>query len=510
MPRYKPFSYEQGQFISVQFEKQILPESFEYALSYIVDNVMNITAFEERIKNEFNGAPAYNPRILLKIIFYAYARGILTSREIERNCYENVMFMALSANTRPHYTTIANFISSMKDGIEPIFMDILMMCDKLGLIGKEMFAIDGCKISSNASKEWSGTKEDFERKKRKYQESLSYLINKHRQEDEKDEKSESREREAKAKQSMEEKIKKIQEWLDSNEDKPGKQGKVKKSNVTDNESAKMLTSHGVLQGYNGIAAVDAKNQVIVGAEAIGEGSEQEVLKPMVEQVEENFKKMGQGDIYKEAKIVADSGYHSEENMKMLHDKQIDAYVADNQFRKRDPRFETRGKYKEPTEEKPSKYFSPDEFIYDEQKKKLICPWGKELYLKNRNFKTAKGFFGVVYMAKVTDCRVCPLRSQCLQKPDTKARQVCKFEGRDESMRKQTFCGWMRERIDSVIGRTHYSKRMGIVEPSFANIRHMLGLDRFTLRGKMKVDAQWKMYAVVHNLFKIYRYGWNTG
>src|SRR5205814_629898 len=109
MPRYKPFSYEQGQFISVQFEKQILPESFEYALSTIVDNKMNIAAFEERLKNEFNGAPAYNPKILLKIIFYAYARGILSSRDIESACHENVMFMALSANTRPHFTTIANF-----------------------------------------------------------------------------------------------------------------------------------------------------------------------------------------------------------------------------------------------------------------------------------------------------------------------------------------------------------------------------------------------------------------
>ncbi len=84
--------------------------------------------------------------------------------------------MALSANTRPHFTTIANFISTMSDGIEPLFLTILMYCDQLGLIGKEMFAIDGCKISSNASKEWSGTKDDFERKRDKYKEAVSYLL----------------------------------------------------------------------------------------------------------------------------------------------------------------------------------------------------------------------------------------------------------------------------------------------------------------------------------------------
>ena len=69
---------------------------------------------------------------------------------------------------------------------------------------------------------------------------------------------------------------------------------------------------------------------------------------------------------------------------------------------------------------------------------------------------------------------------------------------------------MRERIDSVRGRFLYSRRMGIEEPVFANICARLGLNRFTLRGKIKVDAQWKMYAMVHNLFKIYRYGWETG
>ena len=69
---------------------------------------MDVSAFDGRIKNGETGAPAYDPKILLKIVFYAYARGILSSREIERACQENVMFMALSANTRPHFTTIAD------------------------------------------------------------------------------------------------------------------------------------------------------------------------------------------------------------------------------------------------------------------------------------------------------------------------------------------------------------------------------------------------------------------
>ena len=105
---------------------------------------------------------------------------------------------------------------------------------------------------------------------------------------------------------MESKIKKIQEWLDTHEDKPGKQGKVKKSHVIDNESAKMVSSHGVVQGYNGVAAVDGKHQIIVKAEAYGSGSEQETLEPMVEGVKETFKQLGEDNIYRKAKLTADS------------------------------------------------------------------------------------------------------------------------------------------------------------------------------------------------------------
>ena len=508
MARYKYYSYEQGQFIPVQFDRQILPDTFEYALDYIVDNIMDVSIFEGRIKNDETGAPAYDPRVLLKIVFYAYARGIITSRDIERACQENVMFMALSANTKPHFTKIAEFISTMSDGIEPLFLDVLMYCDKLGLIGKEMFAIDGCKISSNASKEWSGTKEDFENKRRKYAEAISYLVKKHREQDERGEPAEAdREKETKAREGMEAKVKKIQDWLDTNDDKPGKQGKVRKSHMIDNESAKMMSSHGVVQGYNGIAGVDAKHQIIVKADVYDGGSEQETLRPMVEGIDVTFKAMGEEDIYRKAKVTADSGFHSETNMGMLKDKNIDAYIADNQFRKRDPRYQSAGRHKEGLEKAARKYYGPDDFKGDEKTGKLICPGGKMLYVKSRNFWTANGFYGTAYMAKTTDCRGCALRAKCLRNPTGKARQVHKFEGRDKPETPATMSQWMRERIDSVTGRYLYSRRMGIVEPVFANICDKLGLNRFTLRGKRKVGAQWKMFAVVHNLLKAYRYGW---
>ena len=111
------------------------------------------------------------------------------------------------------------------------------------------------------------------------------------------------------------------------------------------------------------------------------------------------------------------------------------------------------------------------------------------------------------MAKKTDCRACEKKPRCLRNPETPARQVHKFVGRDIPEPKQSFSRRMIEKIDSEAGRFLYSLRMGIVEPVFANLRHMRGLNRFTLRGREKVNVQWTLFAVLHNLGKIHRYGW---
>ena len=167
MARYKDVDYTQGKFIPIHFDKQILPGTFEYTLHYLINNEIDLSIFDLRYRNDETGAPAYDPAILLKIILYAYSRGITSSRKIEQCCRENVVFMALSADTQPHFTTIADFISTANEEIIRLFLEVLMVCDEMQLIGKEMFAVDGCKMPSNASKEWSGTKAELSNKKKK-------------------------------------------------------------------------------------------------------------------------------------------------------------------------------------------------------------------------------------------------------------------------------------------------------------------------------------------------------
>ena len=273
MARYKDYCYEQDKLIPIAFSKQILPGTFEYTLDYLIDNIIDVSVFDGRYCNDDSGAPAYAPALLLKIVLYAYSRGIISSREIERACRENIIFMALSADTHPHYTTLAHFISSMSDEIEPVFRDVLLYCDELGLIGKEMFAIDGCKLPSNASKEWSGTREELNNKRKKLERAVARMLKTHRERDKGSVTSNILEKEKQYRKKLRQQINKLKSWLECHEDKIGKSGKPIKSNITDNESAKIKTSHGVIQGYNGVAAVDDQHQVIVHAAAFGKAQD---------------------------------------------------------------------------------------------------------------------------------------------------------------------------------------------------------------------------------------------
>jgi transposase len=511
MAKYKHYDYSQSKFIPLSFDKQILPGTFEHTLHYLIDNEIDLSVFDLRYQNDETGAPAYDPRVLLKIVLYAYSKGITSSRKIADCCNENIIFMALSADTRPHFTTIAEFISSQNQETVKLFLEVLLICDEMGLIGKEMFAVDGCKLPSNASKEWSGTKKELAHKKEKMEKAITQIIIKHQEMDKTEADKAVIAKEEQYAATLREKVKKIKNWLKENDDKPGSGKKPRKSNITDNESATMKTSHGVIQGYNGVAMVDSKHQVVVHAEAFGE-PEPSLLKPMVEKTRENFEAIGQEeDVFKKTKLTSDSGFHSEKNMQQLMEEGIDAYVADNKFRQRDPRFAEAGRFKEKFKKELAKrlgrksIYQPKEFTFSPDKTFCMCPAGKRLYRNGGNV-LINGKRFIKFMGSKTNCVPCGLRAQCMKNPaQTVTRQVAYYTGKTEHDT-ETFSEKMRRKIDSIAGRLIYGRRMATVEPVFANVRTSLGLDRFSLRGKRKVNIQWMLYCTVHNLLKVHRYG----
>lgn len=510
MARYKPNKIRQGKFISLFFDDQLIPGTFEHTLNRLIDRELDLSIFDNRYRNDQTGATAYNPRALLKVILFAYSRGITSSRQIARCCEENVIFMALSGDTRPHFTTIADFVATMDQEITPFFRDVLLVCDNMGLIGKEMFAIDGCKLPSNAGKQWSGTKTELAKKAAKMESAISRILERHRSQDASGDKNVA-EKERRYVESLQKQVAKVKSWLAKNDDRPGKSGKAVKSNITDNDSAKMKTSHGVIQGYTGVTAVDSAHQVIVHAEAYGQGQEHDLLLPMVDGTRANFQQIGKAaDVFATAKLSADSGFHSEANMKGLAEQEIDAYVADNLFRKRDPRFADSDRYKERHRKEraqinvPKGLFSSKDFLFADDLTHCVCPAGKRLYRSGGNITVGK-FLLTKFKGPKSACVGCALRSQCLRHPErTEIRQVAYFHGRNEEG-KATFTERMKRKIDSTAGRVLYGMRLATAEPPFAQIRHIMGLDRFSHRGKCKVNIQWNLFCIVHNMKKIHRF-----
>jgi hypothetical protein len=161
----------------------------------------------------------------LKIVLFAYSRGIVSSRGIARECEQNIVFMALAADTRPHFTTIADFISTMEREIVGVFRDVLTVCYSEGLIGRRMFAIDGCKISANCAKEWSGTRAELMKKAARIESAVAALIARHHDEDDSGIVSANREKEEHTIETLERKAKKITDWLADDDERIGRQGK---------------------------------------------------------------------------------------------------------------------------------------------------------------------------------------------------------------------------------------------------------------------------------------------
>jgi hypothetical protein len=217
-------------------------------------------------------------------------------------------------------------------------------------------------------------------------------------------------------------------------------------------------------------------------------------------------------------ITADAGYHSDANVKQLQDHNIPALIADNQMRSRDERFESQDKYKDkpdPLSQKKAtgqtkdiKRFGPKDFCFNDDNT-ATCPAGKVMTSTGRIHTLASGLHYQTYTAKEVDCNACTLSKQCLKGPlkpnDGRGRKVTRFEAKtiDPTHPSER----MRQAIDSPRGRQLYSQRIGTVEPVFGNIRHNKRLTRLNHRGRAKVNTQWNLYCMVHNIEKLAKTGY---
>ena len=503
MARYKHIDTN-PKFLPVDLARQLLPGTFEHAVHHLLEHSIDLTRFDARFRNDDAGATAYPPAMLLKVVLVAYAHGIVGSRGIAAACRDHVTFIALCGDRAPHFTTIAHSVSTLGEDIAHVFAAVVAICDQQGLISREMFAIDGVKLPSNAAKSRSGTRADFERQATKLEAVAATMLQRHREADATASEPPLVARTARRIERLEHDAAQIRQWLATHpDDRRGSKGAMLKSNRTDNESAKMATSKGVIQGYTGVAAVDGAHQIIVEAQAHGTGSEQALLIPVVTAIK---------DLLTPASVItADAGYHSDANCAHLAALPVAALIADTEMRRRDERFATQERHtagadplhdKTPAPPEASPVlFQPSDFTHDAAARTCVCPAGKSLN-RNGSGRVIRDDIWDRFVGKKRDGGACALRAQCIRAPETTAvRAVSFFQGKT-GVRPDTPTARMKRRIDSPEGRQLYGRRVGIVEPVFGNVRHNKGLDRFTLRGWSKVDGQWTLFCLVQNIEKL--------
>jgi len=504
--RYQPIDTN-PRLLPVNLAAQLLPGSFEHAVNHLLESVLDLSHFDARFTNDATGAPAYPPAVLLKVVLCAYARGIVSSRAIARLCEDHVTFIALCGTRTPHFTTIARFVSTLGPDIAPVFAAVLTVCHQQGLIGRELFTIDGVTLPNNASKHRSGTRADFERQATQLEAAAAAMLAQHRRQDAAEDgpppdgPGTPRRQEQDRVARLERDAAQLRTWLATHpDDRRSPKGAVRLSNRTDPDSAKMATGKGVIQGYTGVAAVDAAHQIIVDAQAHGTGSEQELLLPVMDAVTPLCTPV--------TIVTADAGYHSEANLRALAARGRQALVTDRKMRARDVRFASQARHRakpDPLHDKsaaaPPRQYQASDFAYDPLQRTCVCPAGKSLYRKGKDL-VVKGYRGAQFKGAQRDYRPCTHRDRCLRHPErTATRQVMFFAG-PALGQPASFTAQMQRRLDTPEGRATYARRFATVEPVFANLRHNKGIARFTLRSQAKVDGQWKLFCLVHNIEKL--------
>ncbi|MFN8861824.1 MAG: transposase [Gemmatimonas sp.] len=317
----------------------------------------------------------------------------------------------------------------------------------------------------------SGTRADVERQAEKMERAAEAMLARHRADDAREVEPTLTAKDTARRERLLRDAAELRTWLTRHpDDRRGAKGAIRHSHRTDNESAKMATSKGVIQGYTGVATVDVAHQIIIDAQAHSVGAEQELLLPVVEAT---------AALRTAATVItADAGYHSEANLRALAEAQIPALIADKDMRRRDPRFATQDRYTmlpDPLHDtsksarKPLEIVGPEDFQYDPAARTCVCPAGKSLSRRGAA-RVTRDHVGAHFRGAKRDCGPCALRTKCLRTPKTTpVRNVAFFHGR-VSARHGDHSAGMRMRIDSPEGRAQYVQRFATVEPVFGNRR----------------------------------------
>ncbi|HKZ57537.1 MAG TPA: IS1182 family transposase [Thermodesulfovibrionales bacterium] len=388
MKRFKEYEPDQMLLLPPSL-KEWLPE--EHLANFISDIVDELDLAEVYRVYESNGGgqPAYEPRMMVKLLLYGYCVGVPSSRKIENKTYEDVGFRVLSANQHPDHDTISEFRRRHLKKLSLLFVQVLKLCRKSRMVKLGHVCLDSTKIKANASKHKAMSyvrmcekEKELEEKVRKLLEEAEAVDKEEDRKYGKGKRGDELPEELRFHKSRLEKIREAKKALEEEEREKSSDGDKKgvpdkrQRNFTDPESKIMKdgSTKSFIQGYNCEIAVDAEAQVIVAADVSQEAIDKRQFKPVIEKVKENTGKIPE-------EVSADAGYFSEENIIYATQEGIDAYVSPDKIKHGEKQPLIKGRI--------SKSLS----IKERMRRKLRTKLGKERYSKRK--ETAEPVFGQI-------------------------------------------------------------------------------------------------------------------
>jgi transposase len=454
---FRPYEVDQQYLLPPSLQDWLPEGHLAHFVSDVVDQLDLSAIMAPYERGDGRGASAYHPKMMVKILFYAYATGKPSSRRIERATWDEVPYRVLSADQHPDHDSIAAFRQRHLLALAGLFVQVLQMAQRVGLVKLGHVALDGTKVKANASKHKAMSYERMGATEQRLQTEVEALLaaaaetdaaedaefGKGRRGDElpaEVQRRQSRlakirtakaeleaEAQERARAKAEEATRKIEERQQKeaetgcktrghppqvpDPDKAVPEPKAQR-NFTDPESRIMRdgATKAFEQAYNAQAAVDGESQVIVAAEVTQEPNDKRQLTPMVLEIRDNTGQLP--DV-----ISADAGYFSEAAVTAPELAAVDLHIP------------------------------PDRQKHEETPK---VPAGDPATLSEADK--------------------------------------------------------MRKKLAEPAGRKIYARRKTIVEPVFGQIKQARGFRRFSFRGLAKVQAEWKLVCMVHNLLKIFSSG----
>jgi len=469
MANFIPYTQNQLMLLPPDIREFIPEGHIVYLIDEIVES-LDLSSFYRKIKNDEGGRPCYHPKMLLKVLLYAYIIGIRSSRKIAERLRSDVFFMYLSGMQYPDFRTISDFRKNNISEIEDVFKQVVLICIELGVSRVGYIALDGTKIRASAGKKKTYKKEQLEKVIREIEREIKEILEEAEEIDKmEDEIYGDREGDKIYKEIL--KREKLKKKIEEAKKKLEERG-WKEINITDFDARFMKHADNSRNLYYNVQLAVDENQIIVANDVVRDKTDQHQFIPMYEKIKENIKA-------EPIKICADMGYYTNKAYVYIYKNKINAYIPDQMFEKEFKNGEIK-----------NSRFSKRNFRYNSKKDAYECPEGGLLFYKRSFIKN-----GVKYkIYKGEDCKICKVKEFCTVK-DYREITVSEADFMIEKMRKK---------LSTDKGKKEYIKRLYTVEPVIGDIKRNMGFTYFLLRGLKKVRGEFNLICIAHNIKKIYR------